>query len=64
MDRTQAVQGVSVFPIRHHKKAPEVLHQLPVFFLRKNAGGTAFKGVLPGGTGFLLLRGHVTIEKT
>jgi hypothetical protein len=43
------VQSVAVNPIRHHKKTPEALHQLPVFFY-----------VPPG---YLLLRGHATIER-
>ena len=49
MYRTQAVQSVAVNPIRHHKKTPEALHRLPVFFYAP--------------PGYLLLRGHVTIER-
>ena len=46
---TQAVQSVAVNPIRHHKKTPEALHQLPVFFCAP--------------PGYLLQRGHATIER-
>ena len=49
MYRTQTVQSIAVNPIRHHKKTPEALHQLPVFFYAP--------------PGYLLLHGYATMER-
>ena len=49
MYRTQAVQSIAVNPIRHHKKTPEALHQLPVSFYAP--------------PGYLLLHGYATIKR-